>query len=149
MPAPEVWGPPIWTLFHCFAARIKEDHYTSVIPSLFNQIVKICSLLPCPECSEHATLFLSKVNIKDMPTKQHFINLLYNFHNSVNRRKRKNLFDYEKLPNYEKIDLAIVIKNFITVYNTKGNMKLLNESFRRTLILKGFHKWLQENHKFF
>ena len=35
--------------------------------------------------------------------------------------------------------------NFVSVYHTKGNMKLLADSFQRKLILKDFRQWLMNN----
>ena len=38
-----------------------------------------------------------------------------------------------------------IIRNFFISYNTKGNMKLLNESFQRQIIIKDFSKWFNSN----
>ena len=46
---------------------------------------------------------------------------------------------------YENYNLINVIKYFILHYNTKGNMKLLNESFQRQLIVKNFKQWIIVN----
>ena len=42
-----------------------------------------------------------------------------------------------------------IINNFIVSYTTKGNMKLLNESFQRQLVLKDFKSWISANIKAF
>ena len=41
--------------------------------------------------------------------------------------------------------LIKVFNNFVSVYNTKGNMKLLSESFQRSLIIKDLKRWLVQN----
>ena len=62
MSPPEVWGPPIWTLFHTLVEKINERHHHLIYQQLFNIIKQICTYLPCPECSIDAVIFLSKVN---------------------------------------------------------------------------------------
>jgi hypothetical protein len=149
MSPPEVWGPAIWTLFHTISEKINENAYPYVIHSMFTIIRRICSFLPCPDCSRHASSFLAKINIKDYKTKNEFKNMIYLFHNSVNAKKRKPLFNYANMNKYTKLNLQIVINNFIANYNTKGNMKLLTESFQRTIVIKDFINWFKFNSKAF
>lgn len=141
MSPPEVWGPAIWNLFHTLIERVNENAYPKVSKPLFNIIVRICKFLPCPECSNDASLFLSKLNIMNIKTKQELKNTFYLFHNYVNAKKRKPLFNYANMNIYKKYKLLQVINNFILAYNTKGNMKLLAESFQRQLIIKDFKSW--------
>jgi hypothetical protein len=143
MSPPEVWGPAIWTLFHTLIEKLNPDAYPHVINSLFNVIVRICKLLPCPECSNHATKFLAKIKLSDYKSKNDFKNMLYLFHNYVNTKKRKKLFNYANLNKYENLNLTVVINNFIKHYNTKGNMNLLAESFQRSFVIKDFIKWIK------
>jgi hypothetical protein len=149
MAPPSTWGPPIWTFLHTLVAKIKENEYTRIAPSLLSLIKKICALLPCPECSQHATIFLNKINMKDIPNKTSFINTLYIFHNSVNYRNKKPLYNYASINTYEKNNLVYVYKNFLRVYNTKGNMNMLNESFRRNFVITELQNWLKVNVKSF
>jgi len=149
MSPPEVWGPAIWTLFHTISEKINENAYPYVIHSMFTIICRICNFLPCPDCSRHATSFLVKINIKDYKTKNEFKNMIYLFHNSVNAKKRKPLFNYANMNKYTKLNLQIVINNFIANYNTKGNMKLLTESFQRIIVIKDFINWFKFNSKAF
>jgi hypothetical protein len=149
MSPPEVWGPAIWTLFHTISEKINENAYPYVVHSMFIIIRRICSFLPCPDCSRHASSFLAKINIRDYKTKNEFKNMIYLFHNSVNAKKRKPLFNYANMNKYTKLNLQIVINNFIANYNTKGNMKLLTESFQRTIVIKDFINWFKFNSKAF
>ena len=141
MSPPEVWGPAIWTLFHTLAEKVTDEAYPFIKIQLFGQIRKICSFLPCPECSADAVIFLAKVNIHDLKTKVDFRNTFYLFHNMVNAKKRKHLFNYHHIASYNNYKLIPVINNFISKYNTKGNMKLLAESFQRNLVLSEFKLW--------
>jgi hypothetical protein len=147
--SPNQWGPPIWTLFHCLAEKIKEDKFREIGPQLFSFIKKICLYLPCPDCSMHATSFLSKVKFEYINNKTDFKHLFYAFHNIVNRRKRKSLFNVTNLSNYSKMNLINAFNNFVGAYHTKGNMKLIADSFQRNLAVKEFKQWFMNNYKNF
>jgi len=144
MAPPEIWGPPIWTLFHTMAANINEKN-TILILQLFQQIKKICSLLPCPDCSQHATRYLNRINNDQINTKNKIINVLFNFHNSVNIRKRKPIFNCDNLVRYNNISIIGVYNRFVSIYNTNGNLKMLSESFQRRMVVQHFKKWLLSN----
>ena len=141
MSPPEVWGPAVWTLIHALTVRINDDAYAQVSLPLFKMIVNICKFLPCPECSSDASNFLAKVQPSQLKTKPDLINTFYFFHNSVNSKKHKPLFKYSNLGVYGTYRLIGVVNNFIAKYNTKGNMKLIAESFQRQMILNQFRSW--------
>ena len=149
MSPPEIWGPPIWTLFHTLIEKINPNAYPFVIGSMFNMIVRICKFLPCPECSKDATNFLAKINLSDYKTKLEFKNMFYLFHNWVNSKKRKPLFNYGNINQYANRNLILVINNFISKYNTKGNMNLLTDSFNRGFVIRDFIAWFRGNSRAF
>lgn len=143
MSPPEVWGPAVWTLFHTLIEKMNPDTYPRVIGSMFTMIVRICKFLPCPECSTDASNFLAKIRLSDYKTKDEFKNMLYLFHNWVNAKKRKPLYNYADLRKYGNLNLIFVINDFIRKYNTKGNMKLLTESFQRGFVVKDLLSWFK------
>lgn len=145
MPAPSVWGPPTWTLLHTLAEKIHEEDFNKLMPQMFILIKRICAYLPCPDCSQHATQFLAKLKPEQMASKIEFKNTLYLFHNMVNARKKKPLFNYGNINYYQNLNIINVFNNFISIYNTKGNMKLLTESFQRVLVIKDLKRWLMNN----
>ena len=145
MSPPEVWGPAVWYLFHTLAEKINENAYSHLSLQLFNFFVRICNFLPCPECSKDASSFLAKIKPENLKTKLEFKNTFYLFHNVVNLKKRKYPFKYSNINVYQKYKLLPIIRNFFISYNTKGNMKLLNESFQRNIIIKDFSKWFNSN----
>jgi len=149
MPPPEVWGPPIWTFFHTLAEKVNENEFPKIKFILFSYIKRICNFLPCPECSSHAYHFLASVNINLIKTKYDFKNMLYVFHNAVNKRKNKQLFKYKHLNKYSMSNVGSAFNKFISVYHTKGNMNLIAESFQRNLLVKDLKNWLINNHKYF
>lgn len=145
MAPPEVWGPPIWMFFHTITSKIKDGLDVNVYKGLFRIIKAICKNLPCPTCSADATQFLSNINEDVINSKQKLINHIYIFHNFVNKKNKKTLFNYNKILNYNQLDLAVTIRQFIRAYNTSGNMNLLNESFQRQLTIKEFRRWMRAN----
>jgi hypothetical protein len=145
MSPPEVWGPPIWTLFHVLAEKINERAYPFYAGQLFSVIKNICSALPCPECTSDASIFLGKIKIQDLKTKNDFKNMVYLFHNYVNAKKRKRLYNYSSLDIYKNYNIVNVFNRFISVYHTRGNMKLLAESFQRQNIIKNLRAWFTKN----
>jgi hypothetical protein len=145
MSPPEVWGPPIWTLFHVLAEKINESMYSKYASQILNVMKMICSALPCPECTHDATIFLLKIKIQNLRTKEELKNMVYLFHNYVNAKKRKPLYNHINLDIYKKYNIIYVFNKFISVYNTKGNMKLLAESFQRQTIIKNVREWLSQN----
>ena len=142
MSPPEVWGPAVWNLFHTLCEKLDENAFQHVAPSLFNLFVRICKFLPCPDCSSDAGKFLANVKFSDIKNKTDFKNTFYLFHNRVNATKRKTLFNYGFINVYANYRIIPVINNFIANYNTKGNMKLLAESFQRQLVIKDFKIWM-------
>lgn len=145
MPNPSVWGPPVWKLFHVLIENIKEESFPKLYTELFQLIKRICSFLPCPECSIHATAFLSRVRLEQIATKNDFKSMLYIFHNKVNLRRNKTLFAYADMNKYKNQKIILAYNNFIMVYNTKGNMNLLTDSFQRQFVLKDLKKWITTN----
>lgn len=149
MSPPNTWGPPSWTFFHTIAEKIKEESFQVIGIELFFYIRRICSALPCPECSLHATQFLGKIDPKTLKTKLDLVKTLYIFHNVVNKRKSKSLFNSSLLQEYKNKNLIHTYNHFVSIYKTKGNMKLLTDSFQRTIIIGEFKKWLVKNFQHF
>jgi len=145
MPPLAVWGPPIWTLFHTLAAKIHEDKFNEIGSHMIAYIRKIARYLPCPDCSQHATNFFASVPPHMFRTKANFMKVLYVLHNHVNKRKNKLLFKLEGLHLYDNKNIIQVYNQFIMVYNTRGNMKLLTDTFQRQMLTTEFKKWLMTN----
>jgi hypothetical protein len=141
----KVWGPPIWTLFHVLAEKIHEDKFGVLKNALFHHFKSVCYNLPCPTCASHAKTFLAKINFAKINYKETFKNFLHTFHNTVNARKKTPAFDKSRLGEYKHVNLTSAFNNFLLVYNTKGNMMLLADSFQRSMILKNFKIWFFGN----
>ena len=143
--SPSYWGPSTWFFMHTLAAKIKENSFSLISPNLIMFLIQICNNLPCPECSNHAKQFWSKVKTSNINNKTDLINLLFVFHNMVNKRKQIKAFKYENLKYYEHKNLIETYNTFSQNFNTKGNMSLINESFRRNMMLTSLKKWIMAN----
>ena len=138
------WGNTVWLLFHTLAEKIKPE-FTSELPTLVSHITGICNNLPCPDCADHAKKFWSQVKISNIKSKIDLINILFVFHNTINRRKQLQLFKYESLAYYKSQNLINSFNIFARNFNTKGNMKLLTESFHRSRFLIFLRTWVIAN----
>ena len=67
--SPSYWGPSTWFFMHTLAAKIKESSFPLVGPNLIMFLIQISNNLPCPECSEHAKQFWSKVKTSNINNK--------------------------------------------------------------------------------
>lgn len=145
MVSPNIWGPPIWSLFHTLTFKLKEENFNVIGKIVYNYIKRICYILPCNECSSHCKIFFSRIKENDVNTKQKLINTFYIFHNEVNKRKNKPLFKFEDIGLYKNHNLINDYNNFARFYSTKGNLSQINEEFHRKRLLLEFRKWLMSN----
>jgi hypothetical protein len=147
--SPSYWGPNTWIFIHTLAAKIKEDSFPIIGNNLISVITRICSNLPCPECAQHAKEFWAKVKIANIKNKSDLINVLYVFHNSVNKRRRVPPFRYESLSIYDNKNIIETYNAFSRTFNTRGNLQLINESFHRNLMISSLRTWMISNIKHF
>ena len=143
--SPSSWGPSTWIFMHTLAAKITESSFPLIGQNIISILIQISNNLPCPECAQHAKHFWSKVKIANITNKTDLINLLFVFHNMVNKRKHIKAFKYENLKYYENKNLIETYNTFSQNFNTRGNMSLINESFRRNMMLTSLRKWIMLN----
>ena len=137
------WGPPSWDLIHTLCAAICKERFLEIKVQVIHTIISICGSLPCPDCSAHASQWLKKVDFNNVNTSEQLVYIMYQLHNNVNARLGKPLFPYELMKDkYKSSMLLEKHKKFIQVFNTNGNMKLLNESFRRKFVLTNLRNFL-------
>jgi hypothetical protein len=135
------WGMPTWVFMHTLLAKIPDDQY--VAGDVLMQIKSICSVLPCPDCASHATQYLSKVDAKQVPTKDSFQRLMWQFHNFVNLKTRKQVYPIENLAIYNTLSLHFVYNVFLREFTKPQNIpRLFMDSMMRMRIIEQFKKWL-------
>ena len=142
----KIWGNTIWYLFHTIAEKIDELKFIEQKDNLFKVVKIICQNLPCPDCSDHATKELSRVNIKNINDKMTFKLFLLEFHNRVNERLNKPKFTIDELnTKYKSANFQAILNNFNIVYNTTVySEKMLSHTFHRNIQNKDLNKSLNE-----
>ena len=143
--SPSDWGPPTWIFMHTLAEKVKETSFPLISQQLIKVLIQICNNLPCPECSQHAKQFWSKVKTANIKSKSDLINLLFVFHNMVNKRKQLRPFKYDNLQYYETRNVIETYNTFSQNFNTRGNMNLINESFHRNMMVASLRSWIMGN----
>lgn len=140
------WGPIIWVFLHTLVAKIKNTEFKNNKEKLIEIIFKVCSNLPCPDCSEDSVNFLKTVNFKNVTKKEDLIEILFVFHNQVNINLKKTEFPEKLLETYNNNNINIVLKRFIETFNKNtNNIRLMNQSFMRSIISKDIKNYIENN----
>ena len=129
----EIWGSSVWNLFHTIAHKIKEDKFIFHKSNIIYIIENICNTLPCPDCSKDATAMLKKVDFAQINSKADFKLLMFNFHNAINTKLKKPLFDFNELDNkYSRANIDAIYNNLNIIYTSNSNVpQLMSSSFHR------------------
>jgi hypothetical protein len=132
----KLWGNTIWYLFHGLLHKLNDEQFYNWKEDYIFIFKSISNNLPCPECSADANNIIKKTNFKNINSKEDLIKYIFNFHNYVNKKLKKKEFNYEDLIIYEKINIEIVINNFILIFKLNSNIpQLMSQSFHRQKIL--------------
>lgn len=149
-PPPEVkvkWGRPIWTFFHLLAHKVKDSDFAAIRLELLNTIFSICTVLPCPVCSEHAKRYLQSINFNNIRTKQELKVMICNFHNEVNKRKGYPIFNADQLDEtYDEMSFVESINSFVFHFEDKHrSAKLMADDMMRAKIAVVVKNWIKQN----
>lgn len=145
---PKVWGPPVWIFLHTFSVNISEYGYSQIGMQFYSYLTRICRQLPCPECSEHATKFISNVKPGILKNKYDMANMLCHFHNTVNARKKQPIFNNLYLAMYENISVVAAFNNFAHAF-TLPTQRLMNDNLHRKMLVTQLNKFLSLNLMYF
>ena len=146
MSSKKEWGNACWYLFHTLAYKLKEE-YNSEVSNLLNHIISICGNLPCPDCSKHATETLQRVNKGAVNNKESLINVLFQFHNMVNRRIGNKQFsrkEHDKL--YSRASFYNIYNHFwnVMLKNARGERAMMYNLARKNALLN-FDKYIKQH----
>jgi len=149
--SPNEWGPQVWKLFHVLAESVHESEYHSIKETLLAHIKSICTYLPCPDCASHAKTYLDGIGFLLTPTKDDLKNVLFEFHNSLNRQKGYPLFLREDLDaKYSTAITTKIIYYFMTFFQDKyRSPKLMASDLHRSKIAEQLKKWFNDNIQYF
>ena len=79
--------------------------------------MRICNNLPCPDCTNHATAYMNRLNFDNIQTKEQLKLMLFQFHNNVNSKKGYLMFPMNKLDStYQRANTTNIITNFFSSF---------------------------------
>jgi hypothetical protein len=145
------WGEPTWFLFHSLAEKVKDEYFQSIRYDLLNTIVIICKNLPCPDCANHASEYMKKVDFNSIRTKQDLKLMLFQFHNVVNQKKQYPLFSINELESkYSNANLANIIQIFMFYFQDKNHsVRMIANDLHRSRIADQLKIWFNDNIYYF
>jgi len=140
------WGEPTWALFHVLAEKVKDEDFPAIRAELLEVIYAICSNLPCPDCANHAAMYLNEIRYKNIQTKEQLKNMLWTFHNIVNKKKDFPLFPREQLETkYAAYPLIPTLHAFMVKFQDKHrSIRMIADDFHRSKIAERLKKWFNE-----
>jgi len=146
MASKKEWGNATWYLFHTLSYKIKDEYFDELKDDFLNMCTRICANLPCPDCSEHASAIMKNVNRANIKTKKDLQMFFFDFHNSVNRRVKKQVFDEASLSMYRNSITKNIVFNYISTLSKKYyNSRLISSGFHRDAMMNDFKKWIAHN----
>ena len=142
-----LWGAPTWFLLHTIAEKVKDESFMAIRTKLFEIIYTICTNLPCPKCSAHATDYMRSINFNVITSKRDLQLMLFKFHNEVNGRKGLPIFDLSELnAKYSAANTVNIIHNFFFFFRDNSkNVNMISLNMYRERIIKDLQTWFQFN----
>jgi hypothetical protein len=145
----EIWAVPTWVFFHTIAEKINEGFLKNNAANVLIFIKLVCNNLPCPDCREHASHYLSSVKPRHIDTKEKLKDLFFTFHNDINGRLRKPVFQKKGLAKFKNGRLDVIYRLFIFGLTKKYGQTLHPGVIMRTLRRKNagnqIKKWCEQN----
>ncbi len=146
-----LWGTFTWILLHWISQQIKEEFFIEEKDNLIYLVKGICGNLPCPNCREHALLYLKTVPISYVKTKDDLINYIYHFHNSVNVRGKKQYEPFSIMEKYKRVNFTLMLNSWNARFEY-GNDIQRNDFMAKNRLVKiknEVNSYLKKNaHKF-
>lgn len=144
----DTWGPPTWEFIHNLADKIDDSKFEKAIVGIWNSLLIIIKNLPCKYCSQHAYGLLKKVNVKTIYNKTILKNLLYRFHNVVNRKLNKKMQDSEIIKKYDNIPIKESAYRLIISWRKVANKMTIHEFKNKHELIQvteEFKSWIIKN----
>jgi hypothetical protein len=135
------WGQITWIFLHTLSMKIQPEQYTGMKDSLYGVLLSICRALPCPECSEHAMLYMKKKTAPE--TIEKFRLFLWEFHNVVNKNTKKQQLPQNVLSKYNNTDLQKVFDMLQMIWlNQPYNPNLIPKQIVIKQTIQSTRSWL-------
>lgn len=145
------WGEPVWFFLHTLSYKIKNESFMLLRAELLKHVYTICTNLPCPDCSNHSKNYLGSINFNNIRTKMDLINMLFEFHNSVNRRKGIAEFPREQFDSkYSTANTEAIMVYFINAFMDKhASPRMISDDMYRARIAHSIKLWFISNKSHF
>lgn len=145
------WGEPTWFLFHTLAEKVKDEDFQYIRLELLNIIVTICKNLPCPDCANHASEYMKKVDFNSIRKKQDLKLMLFKFHNVVNQKKHFPMFSIDELDSkYSNANLVNIIHTFMFYFQDKSHsIRMIANDLYRSRVADQLKIWFNNNIQYF
>jgi len=147
-----VWGHITWLFFHTLAEKVRDEHYEEARPTIRKTLLDMCASLPCPECSQHATQYLSRVDFGRIRTRKDLKLMLFAFHNKVNRDLGKPQAGISQLDRYYHADIDQIVSFFMRTYDQQQfSYGRIFQSTRVNVLQprRAFYAWFRANRHMF
>ena len=138
------WGPITWLFIHVIVEKIIESQFHSCKKDIFEIIITIVNMLPCPFCREWAVGYLKSNPLSKCNSKQELKLFIYKMHNAVNAKLNKPIALEEDLERYKQYQLTRVYVYYINFY-TKGRISKLEYGFNKILAINNIKRILVSN----
>ena len=139
-----IWGPPTWNFLHTFANKISDEFFQSNHVKIVNMIVNLFYCLPCRICSSHSIKYIKTINLNNIRIKQQLIDFLFNFHNNVNSKLNKPIYNENDLQIYSTYQLHNVFNKFSYYIQRIRGHDFFNDTNKRDCSNQ-FQEFIQTN----
>ena len=147
------WGTHIWNFLHILCEKIDDNYYLNNHENVNNIIYLICTNLPCPDCSEHASNTLKNTSfpINKIKNKDDLTKYIFYFHNEVNKKLNSKQIEFnDYLENfkskYKNANIYVALKNYNSaIQSNKSNENLILHRFSMNRNLKRINSYFSEN----
>jgi hypothetical protein len=138
------WAHPTWSFLHTLFENIPNSHFLANKTTILNYLSGMLRLLPCPDCANHASTYLSRNKLENIKSVTDGRQFFFRFHNDVNRRLRKSLFDINKLTIYKNRSISEEYKKHTSIFYAKSMSRNILFSHHRNNLYKQYNKGLMD-----
>lgn len=132
------WGTPMWNFLHTFVANINEVFFLKNRSDIFEIFHLIIDTIPCDYCKTHAQDYVKKHPFHRMQSKIHCIKYFIDFHNDVNKRLNKSIFeDVHIYTSYDIRNITITFYNMVGI-RRNSSKHMLDAQYRKASLKKVF-----------
>ena len=143
------WGNITWILFHTFSEKIHENFLLANKKVIWKLITDVLNVLPCNHCLQHAQMYINKYGSSHIKRKEDLTDFFYNFHNSVNLRTRKKIYNKSDLNIYEKGVMSKILDNFSILMTKNYDVRPNVEVLKRRAVVFNLKNWCLNNKHMF